>query len=280
MDKYCVTAKQAASLQSILKRELPLLPEIAIRQALKKRDVRVNGTRVNTNVMLNIGDEVVLFTAHPMKEVPVIYQDEEVLIINKPAGLNSDEHEATSFSVLDWVKLHHPTDEDPSLVHRLDNQTSGLMIIARNEKARIALEDDFRLGRVIKQYTALIAGSPRPEKAVMTAWLVKDAGNARVSIHQKELPAGRKIITEYDTIQSGAVSRLLVTLHTGRTHQIRAHLAFLGHPVLGDEVYGSREVNRNTSAKGLQLCATGLSFHPGCGLQQLQGKRFEIAPPF
>lgn len=280
MDKYTLIAKQAASLNSVIKRELPLLPELSIRQALKKRDVRVNGTRVSTNVSLNAGDEVILFTEQPMKEVPLLYIDEDVLLINKPAGLNSDDNEASSYTVLDWVRQHHPAVEQPSLVHRLDNQTSGFLLVARNEQAAEILKDLFRTRMLKKQYIGLVAGTPQPRQAIHSAWLIKDAQKARVQVSQKELPGSKQIITEYDTISPGAFSRLLISLHTGRTHQIRAHLAFLGHPILGDEVYGDRQANRDAKARDLKLCATRIEFPKVCALQQLQGKVFEITPPF
>ena len=116
--------------------------------------------------------------------------------------------------------------------------------------------------------------------AVCHAWLVKDPLHARVRITDQESPGARPVVTGYETLESGPVSRLRVHLITGRTHQIRAHLAALGHPVLGDDLYGDRDFNKREKARSLKLCAVSLKLNTEGRLPHLDGREFSILPPF
>ena len=131
-----------------------------------------------------------------------------------------------------------------------------------------------------KVYECLVRGVPKPPRAECRAWLVKDARAGRVRISDSPLPEGKLIRTAYETLEAGPVSRLRVRLLTGRTHQIRAHLAALGHPLLGDDLYGDRDFNRLQKARSLKLCATSLTLYTGNHLPHLEGRTFEIQPPF
>ena len=153
-------------------------------------------------------------------------------------------------------------------------------LFAKNEKARSALEEVFRQRTVEKYYTCLVRGIPKPPAAVCSAFLLKDAEHGKVRVLDHEAPGARSVVTGYETLESGAVSRLKVHLITGRTHQIRAHLAALGHPVLGDDLYGDRAFNHLQKVRSLKLCATELTLHTGGALPGLDGKEFRIDPPF
>lgn len=280
MRKISLVAREADGLLKTIQRQYPLLPAPAVRDALKKRDIKVNGERVGSNVRLMAGDEVVLYTPAEETEIPVVYEDNDCLVVNKPAGLNSDDNSRSGFSLIAWARQRGISGETPELVHRLDNQTSGLMIVAKHGEAALKLKGMLKNHKVIKRYTCLVRGCPQSLSSKKTAWLVKDAENARVAVYSHEVTDGKPIVTEYIVLEEGPVSRLQVTLHTGRTHQIRAHLAFLGHPVLGDEVYGDRETNRRCHARQLKLCATSLGFGPDCPLAGLQNRVFQIEAPF
>lgn len=280
MRRICVVARQAGSVLGVLGRELPLLPGAALHRALKQRDIRLNGLRVSSNVQVRPGDELVVFTSVPMQEVPVVYEDADCLVVNKPAGLNTDDNASSHASLISWARARAQEGTAPCLVHRLDNRTCGLVILAQNPQAQDALAEVFRHGGVDREYTALVLGRPQPSASILTAWLVKDAAAARVKIYDRERPGSRRIATEYETLAPGEVSRLRITLHTGRTHQIRAHMAFAGTPVLGDDAYGDRTANRAQCARGLKLCASALGFRDDCPLIGLRGRRFEIDAPF
>lgn len=280
MHKHSITARAAGKLLLVLSRELPLLPLDAIRLALKNRDIRVNGQRVSQNQNVQAGDEIVLFTPAAGMDIVIHYEDADCLVLTKPAGLNTDDNSRSAASLLAWARQRAGTGESPALVHRLDNQTSGLLVLAKHAKAEEELGRLIRAGGMKKQYTCLVKGCPQPEAAIRTAWLIKDAKNARVQVLAQEKGQARKIITEYQVLERAEISRLLVTLHTGRTHQIRAHLTFLGHPILGDDLYGDWQFNKQRKAKSLMLCASSLGFEESCSLPGLAGRTFRIDPPF
>ena len=141
--------------------------------------------------------------------------------------------------------------------------------------------DAFRSRRLTKIYQCLVKGQLRPPAAIREAFLVKDAEQARVRIVSHETPGALPIATQYETMAFDEnISRLRVTLLTGRTHQIRAHMSFLSHPILGDDKYGDRAFNKRMKARSLMLCATELTLYPGGALKYLDGKTFTVAPPF
>lgn len=280
LSRFEIVVKRNGLLLSTLERELPLLPPAAIRKALKTKDIRVNGQKVQDNVPLRPGDSVLLYTLAKAQQIPVLFENDDCIIINKPAGISADEEERSGFNVLTWAQDCLDSSSQPFLVHRLDNQTSGLMVIAKHKAAEEALSQAFKDNQVEKEYVCEILGSPKPPLGVVTNWLTKDSAAGRVKVHHQQVSGSKQIITEYAVLVAGQVSRLLVRLHTGRTHQIRAHMAFLGHPLLGDDVYGDRDANKTYKARSLRLCATRLGFPASCPLISLRGKQFSIAPPF
>ena len=151
------------------------------------------------------------------------------------------------------------------------------------EENQAALDQAFRERTLKKEYTCLVRGEMRPPEKVCRAYLIKNARVGRVRVISHETPGARPIVTAYRTLsREGELSRLQVDLLTGRTHQIRAHLAYLAHPILGDDVYGDRAVNRRLKSVGrLKLCASSLTLHFQDGpLAALDGRCFEIQPPF
>jgi len=280
MNTFTVTAREGGTVLSAFRRELPLLPERALREALARRDVLVNGARVRLNGKVAAGDTLTVYTPERPLDIPVVHEDARCLVVDKPAGVNTDENARGGFSLLFWAKERAAGRYEPLLVHRLDNQTGGLVILAKDPGSAAILEAAFRGRAVEKRYECLVKGTPRPASGVFSAWLSKDARAARVEIFGKERPGVREIVTEYRTLLAGEVARLSVLLHTGRTHQIRAHLAFLGHPVLGDDLYGDRAFNRAHRARGLKLCAVELAFPSGSGVEWLSGLRLTARAPF
>ena len=170
-----------------------------------------------------------------------------------------------------------PRRRPPAACHRLDNQTSGLCLFAKNARAMELLQEVFRRREMEKYYECLVRGIPKPAAAECRAYLVKDAKAGRVQVVDHPLPGARLIRTAYETLEAGPVSRLRVHLLTGRTHQIRAHLAALGHPILGDDVYGDRRWNREMKTRALRLCAVSLRLDTGGGsCRSWTGRNFRI----
>lgn len=156
-------------------------------------------------------------------------------------------------------------------------------MLALNESTQETLTDAFRNHTIQKQYICLVKGLPQPAHAILSDYLLKDARHAEVHVTPSAKSGGKPIITEYELLSydaSSDTSRLLITLHTGRTHQIRAHMAYIGHPVLGDDQYGDREFNKRSRTKKLRLCSCRLHF-PADGVpESICSKTFETNPHF
>lgn len=279
MNRFELTAgpeDEGKLLLSFLRTRHPMAPGRVLQGAFKARDVKLNGVRTPVNAAVHAGDLVVWFTAWDEPELEIIYEDENLMIINKPSGISSDRQEDGALSVEEWGE-----GRGASIVHRLDQQTSGLLILSKSDEIKTALEEALRMHQIEKRYQCLVACVPDRNHAVLRAYLHKDPKLGKVSVSEKPGRFAKEIVTEYDVMEAkGDYARLLVTLHTGRTHQIRAHMAFIGHPLLGDDKYGSREANRSLKARKLMLCSTWLCFHTQGSLAYLHGQAFGIQPPF
>ena len=280
--KYCVTVPEnipEMSLQNYVAHAFPLLPGSVVRDAFSKRDVKMNGARCGKDAMVEAGAQITVFTGHEMK-MPVVYEDDNVLVINKPAGVSTDTDKYNSMTVLDWAVLYAKGAYAPRMCHRLDNATSGLIVLAKNDIAEEALQEMFRTRSGEKEYRCIVRGTPSVLKAVKTAYLQKDALHGRVRVSDVTGRDAKQIVTEYEVLRPGEKCLVRVLLHTGRTHQIRAHMRHLGHPLLGDDVYGDRQFNKKYSAKGLMLCAVRLKIDTCGRLPAVDGKEFSIRAPF
>ena len=270
----------------LVRRMLPELPDHVIREAFEKRDVKMNGARVGKDEAACPGAVLQLYTRHEAETKPpeILFEDTNLLIIRKRAGISCEADAKGGKTVTEWVgealRKQEPTATDPLLCHRLDNQTDGLLLLAKQERTQAALEAVFQNRQVHKVYACLVKGTPVERHGWLKAYLTKDAEQSRVRVSSHPGPGAREILTEYEVMEPGAVSRLRVTLHTGRTHQIRAHLASIGHPLLGDDTYGDRAFNKAQKAKRLMLCATELWFSADGELSYMKGKHFSILPTF
>lgn len=275
---------EKSRLFALAKRMLPEVPEYVLREAFQKRDVKVNGQRVGLDAHVVPGAEVKIYTRDLKPKQPlvrIIHEDENVLIVFKPAGI-SCEADAKGGKNLTQILLDQKPElsHEPLLCHRLDNPTEGLIILAKTEQAQASLQDAFRERKIHKEYTCVVLGTPSPAHAVLKHHLLKDAKRARVRVTPHESSETKPIITEYFVIEKGECSRLKVVLHTGRTHQIRAHMAFAGHPLLGDDQYGNRDANRYYKAKRLMLCSSRLTFEMDGFLNYLNEMTFACKPTF
>ncbi len=271
---------------ALVRRLLPGLPEQEKRAVFARRDVKLDGVRIRPDTRASAGQLLeVFYVDHSLSALPIVYRDRDILLLNKPAGISTQDDipglPSLEAQARAWAEANAPGSFAPRPCHRLDNQTSGLILFALNQRAYEVLRQAFEERTLEKTYTCLVRGQPKPPEAVCRAWLVKDAQEARVRVLDREVRGARPIVTAYETLSAGAVSRLRVHLITGRTHQIRAHMAALGHPLLGDDVYGDRALNRAMRVQGkLRLCATSLTLHTGGALPQLDGKVFTIECPF
>ena len=267
-------------LDSYLIQALPLLPAHVLRDAFTARDVKMDGLRAQRDTPVRPGARVLVYTPFTPR-LPVVYEDENILLINKPAGLSCEADGRGGMTVVSLLSERAGDAYRPRLCHRLDNPTCGLLLLCKNDSSEETLLNAFRERRLTKIYQCLARGEMRPPAATKEAFLIKDAARAKVRIVTHETPGALRIATQYEMMDfDGVVSRLRVTLLTGRTHQIRAHLSFLAHPILGDDKYGDRALNRRMKASSLKLCATELTLHAGENLKYLDGRTFSIHPPF
>ena len=274
-----------------LRASLPDLPESVLRRIFASRDVKLDGVRVSRDQRIQEGQLLKIYIpdssaagTSPAPALSVIYEDDDVLLVNKRAGISVEPDARGGVTLTDlcveYVRRNNPEAFPPAACHRLDNRTCGLCLFAKNQQALDILQDVFRSRKLEKYYICLVRGIMKPPEAVCHAWLVKDALHARVRITDHQEPGAKPVTTGYETLESGPVSRLRVHLITGRTHQIRAHLAALGHPLLGDDLYGDREFNRREKARSLKLCAVSLTIDTEGRLPALDGRTFTIDPPF
>ncbi len=272
------------------------VPLWAIREAVKKRDVRVDGVRVSGDVRVQAGQEIRVFwpkavlTAQQKEKVlplpEIVFDDARVLLINKPQGIQSQNEDdpLSGDTALTRVKAYlegrgEKTDQ-LHLCHRLDVQTGGLLLFAKDDEAFDSAVQAFSLRTFQKFYTCRVKGCPAQKEAVMHAFLRKDAQISRVSVTDYPARGAMEIVTAYRVIKPGEQATLEVELITGRTHQIRAHLAHIGHPILGDDKYGDRMLNRQLGLKRQQLWATRLVFQADGALSYLNGRSFCVKSPF
>ena len=242
----------------------------AFMKALRKKDVKVNGKRVGQDITVSVGDKVeVFYTPTSIEKYKTIYKDQNVLVINKLSGYSSE-------SVFDEIKKEHSS---AGFIHRLDRNTSGIMIFSLNQVCEQELLKGFKERTFDKKYTATVVGKLPKKEDVLSAFLVKDKESALVKIFDKKVQGSVQIKTGYKVIKEGAdTSELEITLYTGKTHQIRAHLAHIGNPILGDGKYGDFEINKKYNLFEQQLSATQLTlfFEQNSLLNYLNEKKFYI----
>ncbi len=228
---------------------------------IKNKEIKVNGVKVGKDIPLKKGDEVSYFLTPKQREKSayrILFEDENFLIVDKESGVNA---EAVYADLQRKCECY--------FIHRLDRNTQGLMAFARTKKAEEALLKAFKDRRVEKEYHAAVWGTPKTDGANLTAYLKKEAEGAFVKVFDSPREGAEKIVTEYAleesfSIEGEKISVLAVTLHTGKTHQIRAHLAHIGLSIVGDMKYGDSEKNRRFKVERQRLVAKRLRFNLNC----------------
>ena len=283
MEKLIVNEKyNSKKLDKFVLDNLPYLSSGSFYKLLRKKDIKVNGRRVNQNIELNINDEVVVYAPNGLKKeydkLDIVFEDENLLIINKPTNIEV----VGSNSLTTKVHSHFSnTKYKPMPCHRLDRNTTGLVIFAKNELALNILEGKFKNHEIEKHYKALVCGIPKVKSTKLEGYLFKDRKKSAVYISDVPKKGYQQIITEYTIIETyeNNTSLLDVKIETGRTHQIRAHLAHIGYPIIGDGKYGINQINKQMGYKYQQLCHYKIKFKfttDGSILNYLNGKSFEI----
>ncbi|GAC1310534.1 MAG: 23S rRNA pseudouridine(955/2504/2580) synthase RluC [Steroidobacteraceae bacterium] len=272
-------------IDNFLMRHFKTVPRSRVYRLLRKGEVRVNRKRVDAEYRLVTGDEVRLppvrvdAVAEPGRpstslleliERAVIFQDRHVLVLDKPAGVAVHGGSGMSFGVIEALRASRPR-ESLELVHRLDRDTSGCLLVARDRSTLTALHALIRNGGMQKTYLALVSGSWQLGTKRIDAPLSTD-NRRHGERHVRVAAAGKDSVSVFKPVQFfGSLATLMeVDIPTGRTHQIRVHASFAGHPLLGDEKYGDRESNAALKSYGLRrtfLHAQSVAFEwPGSGM--------------
>ena len=283
MKKLVVNKKyNNKKLDKFLKDNISTLSNNLFYKTLRKKDIKINGKRVSENVTVFENDEILVYIPDNLLEnklnLDIIYEDNNILLINKPSNI-----EVTGQDSLTEVvhKLYSSCEFKPMPCHRLDRNTSGLILFAKNTQALEILLNKFKHHEIEKHYLALVYGIPQKKNERLISYLFKDSSKSLVYISDVPKKGYQKIITSYSLIETfdNNSSLLDVEIETGRTHQIRAHLAHIDLPIIGDGKYGINEINKKFKAKTQKLVSYKLifKFESDSGiLEYLNKKSFEL----
>ena len=289
-----------------LTKAVPLLPKSLLYKYLRLKRIKLNGKKTAIDVRLNEGDVLDLYINDEFfekaparydflkagKELSIVYEDENVMLLDKKVGLLShpDEGEYVDTLITRVQRYlyekgeYDPEAENafaPALVNRIDRNTGGIVIAAKNAEALRVLNQKLKDREIEKYYLCVVIGTPDKKEDLLVAYMTKDEKKNQVRVYDSPVPDGKTMKTKYKVLDSkNGLSLLEVELLTGRTHQIRAHLAHVGHPLLGDGKYGKNADNEKFGGYKKQFLysyKTVFAFTSDAGaLEYLNGKAFEV----
>lgn len=290
-----------------LAKAVPLLPPSLAQKYFRRKRFKCNGKPAKADHRLQSGDRLELYLNDEFFQAPspenaylrinrprfqVVYEDQHILLADKPAGLLSHaDEEGDPNSLLTHIQAYlyqtkawQPQEElsfAPALCNRIDRNTSGIVIAAKTAPALRAMNEKIKLHQTQKEYLAILQGTPRPPEGKLSHFLLRDLNKKQVSVYDRPCPGGKSAHTLYRVLaQNQGLSLVHCQLLTGRTHQIRAQFAHIGHPLLGDGKYGNLKDSKAYGRSGQALCAYRLHFpktQEEGPLSYLEGRSFQVA---
>lgn len=290
-------------LDKFLLKALPALPKTLMYKFLRTRHIKLNGKKAEISTRLSAGDKLTFFISDEFfvqdsqqlfmqarPEIQTVYEDDNLLLVNKPSGLIVHEDEGESVDTLINRVLHylykkgdyHPQQEAsfaPALCNRIDRNTEGIVIVAKNAEALRLLNACIRERELHKYYLCLLKGVPSPREATLRHFMRKDERENKAIVYDHTVPGGKTMVTRYRVLKSyKKIALAEIELKTGRTHQIRAHMAYIGCPLVGDGKYSDNRRERALGFNSQALCSYKLifDFKEPCALSYLNGREFTV----
>lgn len=295
-------------LDKFISKALPKIPSSLVYKSIRTKKIKVNRKRATPSQILLEGDSLQLFlsedffdddsstsSVHTLEAVKgnidIVYEDNNILLVNKPADVPVHEDDSNNKNnLIVYIQSYlykkgeyNPSDEQsfaPALCNRIDRNTSGIVIAAKNAEALREMNVLIKERSISKFYIAAVHGNMGKKSDTLTAYLSKNEKTNTVAVYDSPRPGTKRIVTKYRTLsEKNGLSLIEVELITGRTHQIRAHMAHIGHPLLGDGKYGMNRADREMGYKHQALCSYRLIFGdypPNSFFRYLSGKEFII----
>lgn len=306
MKEFLINSNDAGQrVDKFITKAVPLLPQSLLYKSIRTKRIKLNGKRCQISTRLCEGDHLYLYINDQFFDeadqknsfltapttLSIVYEDDNILLLDKRPGLIVHEDDQHVNDTLINRVLHYlynkgeynPDIENsfiPSLCNRIDLNTGGIVIAAKNAPSLRILNEKIKCRELTKQYLCIVHGIMPCQQQTLKGYLLKDSDANKVNIYNHPVKNGRTILTKYRVLgQNGRFSLLEVDLLTGRTHQIRAHLASIGHPLLGDAKYGLNRNNKGTGYKSQALYSYKLTFHfetDAGGLNYLNKKCFKV----
>jgi len=306
MKEFTIKENDASTrLDKFIAKAVPSLPPNLIQKYIRLKRIKVNSTRAKPDTRLVIGDKVTMYLNDEFFENTrstkaqskltasfpnIIYEDENILLADKPAGISVHDDDAGGETLIAQILsyLSHkgewsPEKENafiPALCNRIDRNTSGIVIAAKNAEALRIMNDKIKKRELSKYYLCLVIGKPKPQNGTLRGYIFKDSKENRVYVRSTPCPGAKSATTKYSTLKTnGDISLVECELITGRTHQIRAQMASVGHPLVGDGKYGKNYENKKYGMKHQALCSYKLVFDfktPAGILEYLDKQTFTV----
>ncbi|MCX8074835.1 MAG: RluA family pseudouridine synthase [Clostridia bacterium] len=257
------------------------LSNSTVYKALRNKDIRLNGTKINKDVDIKEGDTLEVYISDNIlfklpKVVQYEYEDDNIIVAYKPQGILSNNEQSSDD--LNEIDIIEPTFEDLvikdkglniinsiKICHRLDRNTAGLVIFSKNSDAHLELLEGFKQNYISKDYIAYVSNTKfAKNNEILKAYILKDSKTGISKVFNTEINGSKNIITEYTVLKKDLkldIAKLNVKIHTGKTHQIRAHLSYIGHPIIGDSKYGINSINEKFGMYKQMLFAYKYTFN-------------------